>query len=91
MYVVITRSIVIHQLFLSEYMNKLHFSFQGYDAHLVSTFSEWMLVFSFLSFFLTYYGEFKYLTTSVHIECFGDQTRSTAIENPNSITTTVDC
>ncbi|XP_032231038.1 DNA damage-regulated autophagy modulator protein 2 isoform X2 [Nematostella vectensis] len=39
----------------------------GYDSHLASTFSEWLMGFSFLLFFMTYYREFKKITIAIKV------------------------
>ncbi|XP_065648859.1 DNA damage-regulated autophagy modulator protein 1 [Hydra vulgaris] len=39
----------------------------GYPAHLVSTFSEWIMVISFACYFLTFYHEFKKIYSSFNI------------------------
>jgi len=53
----------------------------GYQVHLVSTFSEWLLAASFLSFFFTYIKEFQLIDLSVNPRLF----RSTLHRSSSSI------
>lgn len=40
----------------------------GYNAHLASTFSEWLMSICFLLFFLTYFREFQKITVHIQIQ-----------------------
>lgn len=67
----------------------------GYDAHLVSTFSEWIMVFSFIFYFSTFYNDFKYLGSYVNIECYmglrGESPIRNMLDDSRSSTHAVDC
>ncbi|KAJ7389639.1 photoreceptor cell maintenance [Desmophyllum pertusum] len=52
---------------MSRYDHKWKDTDKGYDAHLASTFSEWIMSICFLMYFLTFFREFQKITVHIHI------------------------
>jgi len=42
----------------------MHVCFQGFAEHVVATVSEWLVAFTSVLYFATFYSEFKYFSVS---------------------------